>query len=89
LEFVFANKVTRIINCSGRQLSNHWQHVGVVYLTFNWVDSENQILFDTEDRVTDQIFNFIESANSQAESVLVHSVRGQSRSSCVIAAYLM
>lgn len=47
------------------------------------------MLFDEENKVTDQIFNFIESANEQAESVLVHSVRGQSRSSCVIAAYLM
>lgn len=39
--------------------------------------------------MTEQIYNFIESASEQAESVLVHSVRGQSRSSCVIAAYLM
>jgi protein-tyrosine phosphatase len=31
----------------------------------------------------------MEAANAQASSVLVHSVRGQSRSSCVIAVYLM
>lgn len=47
------------------------------------------MLFDKEDRVTSQIFDFIEKANEHAESVLVHSVRGQSRASSVLACYLM
>jgi hypothetical protein len=63
--------------------------MGVIYLTFNWHDSENQILYDKEDKVTCQIFNFIDKAAENAESVLVHSVRGQSRASAVLAAYLM
>ena len=65
-----------MINCAGRQLTNLWENIGVIYLTFNWHDSENQILFDKEDRVTAQIYDFIEKANESAESVLVHSVRG-------------
>lgn len=89
LEFIFANKVTRVINCAGRQLSNLWENIGVIYLTFNWQDVENQMLFDKEDRVTSQIFDFIEKANDSAESVLIHSVRGQSRSSTALASYLM
>jgi len=89
LEFIVANKVTHIVNCSGRQVNNMWEHIGVVYLTFNWLDQENQILFDQNNRVTDQIFQFIDDANEQTESVLVHSVRGQSRASCVLATYLM
>lgn len=76
MEFIFANKVTHIINCSGRQLANMWEHIGVVYLTYNWLDQENQVLFDREDKVTDQLFDFIESAQQASESVLVHSVRG-------------
>lgn len=47
------------------------------------------MLFDKEDRVTSQIFDFIEKANDSAESVLIHSVRGQSRSSTALASYLM
>jgi len=39
--------------------------------------------------VTDQIFDFIDSAAQRSQSVLVHSVRGQSRSSCVLASYIM
>ena len=46
LEFVMANKVTHIINCSGRQVPNHWEAIGVFYLKFNWMDQENQVLFD-------------------------------------------
>lgn len=61
LEFIFGNKVTHIINCAGRQLTNLWEHIGVIYLTYNWLDQENQTLFDREhDKVADQIFNFIE-----------------------------
>ena len=47
LEFVMANKVTHVINCAGRQVPNHWEAIGVVYLKFNWLDQENQVLFDT------------------------------------------
>jgi hypothetical protein len=89
LEFIVANKVTHVINCAGKQIKNLWEHIGVIYLTFNWQDHENQILFDQQDRVADQIFDFIEVAAEQTESVLVHSVRGQSRASCVLACYLM
>lgn len=66
-----------------------WENIGIAYLTFNWVDQENQVLFDTNNKVTDQIFEFIDTAAQRCQSVLVHSVRGQSRSSCVLATYLM
>jgi len=36
-----------------------------------------------------QIFNFIEQAFKKSESVLVHSVRGQTRASSIIAIYLI
>ena len=59
-----ANKVTHIINCA------------VVYLTFQWLDLENQVIFDVKDTTTKAIFDFIENAIKKYESVLVHSVRG-------------
>lgn len=89
LEFVVANKVTRVINCCGRQVPNHWEPIGVMYLTYFWVDADNQIVLDPRDVVADQIFRFIEDALEGAESVLIHSVRGQSRSCCVLSAYMM
>ena len=57
-----ANKVTHIVNCSGNQVRNMWESIGIAYLTYNWVDQENQILFDTQNCVTDQIYEFMSSA---------------------------
>jgi len=53
------------------------------------MDSETQLLFDPNDKTANEIFAFIDDAMAQYESVLVHSVRGQSRASCVIATFLM
>jgi len=89
LEFVVNNKVTHIINCSGRQIANHWEPIGVAYLTFYWLDVDNQVLFDKNDKITSEILNFIEEAHTKGESVLVHSNRGQSRASAVLVVYFM
>lgn len=84
-----ANKVTHIINCAGKQVANYFEGRGVVYLTFQWQDVENQVIFDQKDNSTKAIYDFIENAAKKYESVLVHSVRGQSRSSSALAAYFM
>lgn len=88
-EFVVTNKVTHIINCAGKQIPNYWETVGVAYLTYDWMDSENQIVFDNKGEVVNEIFNFIEDAVKLGEGVLVHSLKGQSRSCCVLTAYFM
>ena len=89
LEFVVANKVTHIVNCAGKQVSNHWEPIGVKYLTFNWMDSDSQIILDSADRNFWKFFQFMESAYSDGTSVLIHSVNGVSRAICVVTSYLM
>jgi len=89
LDFVVANKITRVINCCGRQIPNHWEPIGVAYLTYDWVDADNQIVLDRRDVVANEVFRFIEEASQGAESLLIHSVCGQSRSCCVLSAYMM
>ena len=87
-----ANKVTHIINCAGKQVQNHWEPIGVAYLTFFWLDQDNQVLLDPsdpKDEAANAIFEFIEEALEGTESVLVHSVRGQSRATCALACYIM
>lgn len=84
-----ANKVTHIINCAGKQIPNHFEPIGVAYLTFFWLDQDNQVVLDQKDEASNAIFDFIEEACEQTESVLVHSVRGQSRATCTLAAYIM
>ena len=51
LEFVVANKVTRVINCCGTQVDNEWekQNINVEYLTYTWLDEEKEKLFDEYD----------------------------------------
>ena len=41
LELVVANKVTHIINCAGKQIPNHWEPIGAMYLTYYWMDQES------------------------------------------------
>ncbi len=48
-----------------------------------------QTIFDAKDHISREIFDFIDSALIKTESVLVHSVRGQSRASSVLACFLM
>ncbi len=47
------------------------------------------MVLDPKDEASNAIFEFIEEAVEQTESVLVHSVRGQSRATCTLAAYIM
>jgi hypothetical protein len=89
LEFVVANKVSRIVNCAARQVPNHWEPIGINYLSFGWLDTENQLVLDTSDKNFNNFFKFIEQGLETGESVLVHSVRGVSRCVCVVAAYLI
>lgn len=89
LEFVVANKVARIVNCAGRQVPNHWEPIGITYLSFTWLDTDHQIVLDAGDKNFGTFYKFIEQGLETGESVLVHSVRGVSRCVCVVAAYLM
>lgn len=89
LEFVISNKVSHIVNWAGREIPNHWEPVGIEYLTFYWVDQDNQVLFDPDDNITNEILNFIDEALESGESWLVHSIRGQSRASVALSAYFM
>lgn len=89
VEYIVDNKVTSVINCAGYSLPNHWETLGVEYLTFNWVDAGRQTILDDSERDADHIFQFIEQAHDRAEGVVVQSVHGQSRSYCVVLAYLM
>jgi len=47
------------------------------------------VLFPSNHDYPSEIFEFIEEANEVGESVLVHSVRGQSRACCALTAYFM
>ena len=65
---------------NGIEYLNYWGLIRVLF---------TQLLLDPKDEASNAIFEFIEEALDATESVLVHSVRGQSRATCALAAYIM
>lgn len=89
MEFIVANKVTHVINCAGRQVPNHWETIGVQYLTYFWLDQDTQIILDPKDQIACECYKFIDDALGKADSILVHSVKGQSRACTIVASFIM
>lgn len=89
LESIMACKITHIVNCCGKSISNQFGHLGIQYLTYNWEDVGSQTILDKGDLVINEVFDFVEAALACEEGVLIHSFNGESRSCCVLAAYLM
>ncbi|KAM3129312.1 hypothetical protein pb186bvf_018599 [Paramecium bursaria] len=88
LEFIVTNKVTRIVNCAGKQIPNHWETIGIVYLSYPWLDNESQAIFQTDEAINNCIA-FIDEALNKGESVIVHSIKGHNRSIVVLCVYFM
>lgn len=42
--------------------------MGIKYLTFNWVDHDNQVILDSDDHNATMIYEFIEKAHENSES---------------------
>ena len=96
-EFLELNKISNLVNLSGREIPNVWASHGLVYLTFLWEDRPDFKLFgdtfDGEDGryppPLTEIVDFIEDSLRHGVSVLLFSTRGQSRSVVAACAYLM
>ncbi|CAD8132498.1 unnamed protein product [Paramecium pentaurelia] len=88
LEFIVTNKVSRIMNCASKQIPNHWESIGIVYMSFPWLDNDQQIIFQSDETINIAI-KFIDDALINEESVIVLSVKGHNRSVAVLCVYLM
>lgn len=89
LDFIVSSKVTHIINTSSSEVNNEWASIGITYLSYPWTDTEDQIIFDDANNTFNQCYNFIDSTLEKGESVLIHSVKGESRCICVVLSYIM
>ncbi|CAD8184886.1 unnamed protein product [Paramecium octaurelia] len=84
LEFLVTNKITKIINCAAKHIPNHWESIGIEYLSYQWLESETQFAFDHL-----RCYAFINDAIEAGEAVLVHSIRALNRSVFVVVIFLM
>jgi hypothetical protein len=88
--FINDNKISNLINLSGKEVPNIWASHGLVYLTYNWEDRPDFRLFSgQDDNILTDIVEFVDVSIAHGISVLLFSKRGTGR--CVIAAclYLM
>ncbi|CAD8102853.1 unnamed protein product [Paramecium primaurelia] len=84
LEFLITNKIKKIINCAGKQIPNHWESIGIQYLTYGWIENDYQYAIDHS-----RCFSFINDTLEAGEGVLVHSINALNRSVFVIVVFLM
>ena len=89
IEVVVQFKLTHMINASGNQIINQWETIGMKYLTLNWSENPNQILFDPNDEIADKILFFVDDSFINGEGLLAHSFKGQNRVCIVVLIYLM
>ena len=90
LDVIIQFKITHIINATGNQIINQWESIGISYLTLNWTEVPNQILFDKEDEIANKIVEFVDNSYlGNGEGILAHSFRGQDRVCIVALIYLM
>ena len=89
LDVIIQFKITHMINATGNQITNQWEAIGISYLTLNWSEQPNQILFDPKDEIANRIVEFIDNSYLVGEGVLAHSFRGCDRVCIVVIIYLM
>ena len=89
LDFLLTSKITHIINVASQEVKDEWASIGIIYLSFPFQDTYNENMYRSRGEVFVQCFEFIEKTLELGESVLLHSVKGESRSACIVLAYLM
>eukprot|EP00605_Chrysophyceae_sp_TOSAG23-4_P000436 GSChrysophyteH1.ASY1.ANO1.493.1 assembled CDS len=98
-EFLELNKVSNMINLSGKEVQNIWAAHGLVYLTFLWEDRPNFRIFSDNEADWDgsrlyppplgEIVDFIDGSLKHGISVLLFSTKGTGRCVLAMCAYLM
>ncbi|KAA6367973.1 MAG: putative dual specificity phosphatase domain protein, partial [Streblomastix strix] len=88
-EFILSNRITHIVNCAGQQISNHFEALGIQYLTFDLNDDDQSQFVDNDGLNIETLYLFIENAMREYSGVLIHSVLGKSRALLITAAYIM
>ena len=98
-DLLSSNHITRIVNCAGGEIPNHFAPGGdlshlreagsISYLTFHWPRSGNAVIFDVANSVLDALYTFVEGGAEEGEATLIVSSDGASRAAFAAAVFLM
>jgi hypothetical protein len=81
--------VSHVINCAGSEVGNYFEGTGIKYLTFRWSDEDRSHFYESRKETVLSVVRAIDEAKAGLTSVLVHSAKSYTRSSCVLAAFFM
>ena len=59
-EIIKEYKISHIINTTNNKLLNHFEKLGIKYLTLNWIEQPDQQLFELNDENIIKLMKFIE-----------------------------
>ena len=102
-DFLDMNKISNLVNLSGRETANAYASHGLVYLTYMWEDNEFFSIYDSRDKGDmsarhggiripapfKEMVDFIDSSVRYGISVLLFSQDGGGRPAVAMCAYLM
>jgi len=64
-----------MLNTAAHIIPNHWEPLGIKYITYCWNDDESQIILDPKHNTIHYIYILQEEVLSKGESILIHSER--------------
>ena len=98
-DFLEMNKISNLVNLSGRETPNAWASHGLVYLTYMWEDNEFFNILDPKElecvehsedpQPFREMTDFINASLRYGISVLLFCQDGGGRAATALAAYLM
>lgn len=88
-EFLDLNKIVNLGNLAAREVPNRFSAHGLVYLSLNWQDHNDFVLFDQSLSAVVDIVSFVDDSLRHGQSVLLFSTRGVGRCAVAACVYLM
>ncbi|CAD8154326.1 unnamed protein product [Paramecium pentaurelia] len=87
IEFIVANKIGYIVNCSSDSIENLLENIGIMYFSFQWPEDQPEIVVSKD--FVNNVHEFIEESVTLGQSCLITSLHGQSRACSLVTIYLM
>lgn len=86
-DFIYANTISKVVNCCRHECLNKFQATGVRYLSLSIEEDGSSVLLDPEDVTIGRVVRFVSEGVDNDEGVLIFSTNGDSRAVALMAAF--